>query len=60
MRELLIAVGLIFVIEGLLFAMFPNKMKNLVALIETLSENNLRFVGIASALIGFLIVYFTN
>jgi len=60
MRELLIAVGLIFVIEGLLFALFPNKMKNLVALIETLSENNLRFVGIASALIGFLIVYFTN
>ena len=60
MRELLIAVGLIFVIEGLLFALFPNKMKNLVTFIETLSENNLRFVGIASALIGFLIVYFTN
>ncbi len=60
MRELLIAVGLIFVIEGLLFALFPSKMKNLITFIETLSESNLRSVGIASALIGFLIVYFTN
>ena len=58
MRELVIAIGLLLFIEGLLYAIFPSKMKNMLKVIENLPINQLRISGLLFALIGFIIVWY--
>jgi len=58
MRELIIAIGLLFFIEGMLYALFPSKMKNMLKLIEKMPANQLRVSGLLFALIGFVIVWY--
>ncbi len=58
MSELLTAIGLIFFIEGLLLAIFPSRIKNMLKLIENTSENNLRVFGASFLIIGFLIIWY--
>ncbi len=58
MKELIIAVGLLFFIEGMLYALFPSKMKNMLKHIEKLSINQLRISGLIFAIIGFVIVWY--
>ena len=61
MKELIIAFGLLLFIEGILYALFPSKMKNMLKVIEKMQINQLRTGGFIFALIGFLIVwYFKN
>ena len=58
MRELIIAIGLLFFIEGMLYALFPSKMKNMLKVIEGLPINQLRVSGLFFAIIGFIIVWY--
>ena len=58
MKELEIAIGLLLFIEGLLYALFPSKMKNMLKTIERLSANQLRIGGLLFAVIGFAIVWY--
>ena len=58
MRELIIAFGLFLFIEGLLYAIFPSKMKNMLKKIEIIKESQLRTGGLIFAIIGFAIIYF--
>ena len=58
MRELVIAIGLLLFIEGLLYALFPSKMKNMLKIVEKLPVSQLRISGLLFALIGFVIVWF--
>ena len=58
MRELIIAFGLFLFIEGILYALFPSKMKNMLKKIETIKENQLRTGGLIFAFIGFLIIWY--
>ncbi len=58
MKELIIAIGLLFFIEGTLYALFPSKMKNMLKRIEKLSINQLRISGLFFAFIGFLIIWY--
>ena len=60
MKELIIAIGLLFFVEGALYALFPSKMKNMLKIIEKLPVNNLRISGVLFALIGFVIVLFNK
>ena len=60
MKELIIAIGLLFFIEGMLYALFPSKMKNVLKTIEKLSVNQLRISGLLFAVIGFVIVWFNK
>ena len=61
MRELIIAFGLFLFIEGLLYAIFPSKMKNMLKKIDMLKISQIRFSGLTFAIIGFVIVwYFKN
>ena len=58
MKELIIAIGLLLFIEGMLYALFPSKMKNMLKVIEKLPVNQLRISGLLFALIGFVIVWY--
>ena len=60
MKELIIAIGLLFFIEGMLYALFPSKMKNMLKTIEKISINQLRIGGLFFALIGFVIVWYNK
>jgi uncharacterized protein YjeT (DUF2065 family) len=57
MSDFLVALGLVFVIEGIVFAAFPDAAKRAVtAMLET-SDTVLRLVGLASAILGLLLVW---
>ncbi len=58
MEELIIAIGLFLFIEGILYAIFPAKMKNMLKKLELIRDNQLRTGGLIFAAIGFLIVYY--
>ena len=58
MKELIIAIGLLFFLEGILYALFPSKMKNMLKIIEKLPINKLRINGLIFAIVGFLIVWY--
>ena len=58
MNELVIAFGLFLFIEGILYAIFPSKMKNMLKKLELVKENQLRTGGLVFAIIGFVIIYY--
>ena len=60
MRELVIAFGLFLFIEGILYALFPAKMKNMLKKLELIKDSQLRSAGLIFAVIGFIIIYFTK
>ena len=58
MNELVIAFGLFLFIEGILYAIFPAKMKNMLKKLEDIKESQLRSGGLIFAIIGFIIIYY--
>ena len=58
MRELIIALGLLLFIEGILYALFPSKMKNMLLKLNEIDEKQLRIGGFVFALIGFVIIWY--
>ena len=58
MKELIIAFGLFLFIEGILYAIFPSKMKNMLKKLELVKESQLRSGGLIFAVIGFFIIYY--
>ena len=58
MRELIIAFGLFLFIEGILYALFPSKMKNMLKAIEKWPTNQLRISGLLFAVIGFAVIWY--
>ena len=58
MRELVIAFGLFLFIEGILYALFPAKIKSMLKKLELAKDSQLRSGGLIFALIGFIIIYF--
>lgn len=55
--DFLTALGLVFVIEGVLLAVIPETLRRMVAAVMTQPIDALRIGGVASALIGLLIVW---
>ena len=60
MRELFIAFGLLLFIEGILYALFPSKMKNMLKKLDLLKNNQLRTGGLIFAILGFIIIYYSK
>ena len=58
MRELIIAFGLFLFIEGVLYALFPSKMKNMLKKLDSVTDKQLRTGGLIFALIGFVIIWY--
>ena len=57
MNELVIAFGLFLFIEGILYALFPKKMKSMLKKLELVKDSQLRSGGLIFAVIGFIIIY---
>ena len=60
MKELIIAFGLFLFIEGILYALFPSKMRNMLKKLELIKDSQLRTGGLFFALIGFIIIYYAK
>ena len=58
MKELIIAFGLFLFIEGILYALFPSKMKSMLKKLDQVNNNQLRTGGLIFAIIGFIIVWY--
>ena len=58
MKELIITLGLFFFIEGILYALFPSKMKSILLKAKDAKESQLRTGGFIFAIIGFIIIWY--
>jgi uncharacterized protein YjeT (DUF2065 family) len=57
MLDFLAALGLVFVIEGLVFAAFPAAAKKAIASVLATPDLTLRLIGIGSAIAGLIVVW---
>jgi uncharacterized protein YjeT (DUF2065 family) len=57
MGDFIVALGLVFVIEGLIFAANPQAAKTAMAHVLETGDSALRIVGIASAILGVILVW---
>ena len=55
--ELIIAIGIFLIVEGLTPALFPKLWKEFMSEIMTLPDNSLRKVGVGCMLGGLLFIY---
>ena len=58
MDDLIVALGLFLFIEGILYALFPSKMKSMLEKLKMINDKQLRLGGFIFALIGFFIIWF--
>ncbi|MDC1540850.1 DUF2065 domain-containing protein [Candidatus Pelagibacter ubique] len=52
------AFGLFLFIEGILYALFPSKMKSMLKKMEMIKDSQLRSGGLIFAVIGFIIIWY--
>ena len=57
MSDFLAALGLVFVIEGLVFAAFPEAAKRAMTTVLDTPDLSLRLIGIGSAVVGLILVW---
>ena len=60
MKELIVAFGLFLFIEGILYALFPSKMKSMLLKLNDVTNSQLRTGGLIFAIIGFIIIWYTK
>jgi len=58
MKYFLCVLGMVFIIEGLPYFIFPEKLKIYLAKVITMPESTLRFLGISAMIIGLILLYF--
>jgi uncharacterized protein len=56
-QDFLAAIGLVLVVEGLVYGGFPGLAKKLAGEVLSMPENSLRIVGLAAIVIGVGIVW---
>ena len=57
MQFILGSLGLLLVLEGLLYALFPNRMKTMIKSMLEMNNDTLKWGGLASAIVGFLMLW---
>jgi len=57
MSDFLAALGLVFVIEGMILAAFPEAAKRAMTSVLETPDVSVRLIGIGSALVGLIIVW---
>ncbi len=59
-RELLVAVALLLILEGIMPFLNPEGLRRTLAMISHMSDNTLRFIGLSAMLLGSLLLYVVN
>lgn len=57
MSDFIAAIGLVLVIEGLVYAAFPAAAKRALSMLFETPDSQLRAVGVIAAVVGVLIVW---
>jgi uncharacterized protein len=57
MSDFIVALGLVFVIEGLVFSALPGTAKRAMAAVLETPDGPLRIVGVGSAVLGILLIW---
>jgi len=57
MKELIVAFG-IFFNEGILYSLFPSKMKSILLKLNVINSSHLRIGGLIFTVLGFVIIWF--
>ncbi len=57
MQDFIVALGLVFVIEGVLWAMFPGYLIRMLEAAKEMPLQNLRYLGLGAVAIGVVIVW---
>jgi len=60
MDDLLVALGLVMVLEGALYALFPVQMINMMRRLPEISPHALRLAGLVAVALGWLVVKFVR
>jgi hypothetical protein len=50
--------GMVFIVEGLPYLVFPEKLKPYLIKLSTLPDTTLRGIGISAIIIGLILLYF--
>ncbi|WP_415321144.1 DUF2065 domain-containing protein [Candidatus Pelagibacter sp. Uisw_092] len=58
MKELIIAFGLFLFIEGILYTLFPSKMRSMLLKLNDVTNSQLRTGGFIFTVIGFIIIWY--
>ena len=58
MDYFLCVIGMVFIMEGLPYLVFPEKLKIYLIKISTLPETVLRVMGIGAIVLGLILLYF--
>ncbi|MGA3281670.1 MAG: DUF2065 domain-containing protein [Smithella sp.] len=58
MKDFLCVLGMVFVIEGIPYFVFPKKLKIYLIKITTMHDSILRFLGISAMIAGLILLYF--
>ena len=56
MIDFLVAVGLVFIFEGMILFISPKRLKQILKLINDYSEKKIRLIGLFSITIGLIIL----
>lgn len=57
MEYFLCVMGMVFIIEGLPYLAFPEKLKTYLIKLTTLPASTLRIIGISAIMIGLILLY---
>ena len=56
MIDFFVAVGLVFIFEGMILFISPKRLKQLLKLINDFSEKKIRLIGLFSITIGLVVI----
>ena len=59
-HELLVAIALLLILEGIVPFLSPEGLRRTLAIISQLSDNTLRFAGLSAMVLGCLLLYVVN
>jgi uncharacterized protein YjeT (DUF2065 family) len=57
MSDFIVALGIVFVLEGLMFSAFPATAKRAMESVQQTPDGALRTVGIVSAVLGLILIW---
>ncbi len=55
-----VAIALVFIIEGMLSFVSPNRWRNMLAMVEQMDDRVIRNVGLGSMLFGIVLLYLVH